>query len=327
MSRRDDTGSGDGSDHTHAAGGDDQHPGRSFFRRRPKRTAAEALSAAVTGSQHMHDTAIGSTGATGAAGSDEPTAAFAATTGDVAAESAGAVVTETGTGARPPRRPLDRSLLAFLVFALAVAVIVVAALLVHALTRPTQASAPLVQSSTTTTSQPATSTTTTSPAASTTTTTPASTTTTAAGAVAAAPGPCTANDVEVVTTTDRSTYTPGQPVVVTTKVIDRTACVFQPVNIPGTQCPTSVTVDQGGAQVWPAAGQGEQCSIPQATTLQPGMAESVSATWNQQVFSSQSGLQQAPAGTYNAVGDWGWSAGSGKPPVVVQAPSTGFVIS
>ncbi|MHB8329313.1 MAG: hypothetical protein ACYDD6_06795 [Acidimicrobiales bacterium] len=85
--------------------------------------------------------------------------------------------------------------------------------------------------------------------------------------------------------------------------------------------------DAGSHQVWPWAGESEQCSPPQASVLQPGSTETLRAAWNQQVMSSNGTAQQAPDGTYNVVGTWTWNAGNGQPPFQAAVRSDPFAIA
>jgi hypothetical protein len=130
----------------------------------------------------------------------------------------------------------------------------------------------------------------------------------------------------VATATDSSAYSPGSTVTVTTLLRALRACVFQPVaNGPYSCADWVIITDAGGHQVFPSPGQGEQCSPPAATVLQPGVTESLRAAWNQQVQTG-GGYAQAPPGYYQAVGTWGWSAGPGQPPYVVSARSSSFAV-
>ncbi|MGH7732490.1 MAG: hypothetical protein ACREOE_02020, partial [Gemmatimonadales bacterium] len=146
--------------------------------------------------------------------------------------------------------------------------------------------------------------------------------TTAAGP----PQPCTADDLAVSSSSDRSSYAPGQAVSMVTTLTARRTCVYQPVPTGQYSCAASVVVKSAsGAQAWPWQGQGEVCNAPSATTLQAGSTESIVATWNGQV--QQGGGQDAPPGSYVVAGTWSWSGGSGQPPVVVSIASPAFTIS
>jgi hypothetical protein len=287
--------------------------------RRTKRTAAEAVAAAVAGARQAGT-------ASAADAQDVPTAVQPAVAPPAAPPPSGPVADAPAPRRRPGMVWGAIAALAVLVVALA---IVTEATVSHSHATVVQQTAPKVVVPTV----PKPKTTTTKPATSTTTaTTPSSTTTTAARPVAAnaapAPGPCSAGDVTVATVTDESAYAAGEAVHVTTKVTDRTACVFQPTNIPGFSCPTAITASQsGGAKVWPANNQAEQCSAPSPLTMYPGTVLTVAAVWNQQVYPSGGGSQQAAAGTYVASGEWAWSGGAGKPPVVVKADSVPFTIA
>ncbi|HLI75217.1 MAG TPA: hypothetical protein VKU86_15175 [Acidimicrobiales bacterium] len=157
---------------------------------------------------------------------------------------------------------------------------------------------------------------------------PGNPTTTTTSTPAPPPPPlCTPGDVTMSTTTDSSSYSPGQTITATTTVVDRVACVFTPVAAGQYNCGTSVVFTDGhGQQVFPLPGQSEQCAQPASATLQPGQAESVAITWNGMlpVLGVPSG---APPGQYTAVGTWTWSAGPGQSPYSVTASSPAFTIT
>lgn len=183
-------------------------------------------------------------------------------------------------------------------------------------------------SSSTTTSSPAPSTTQAQQAA------PPETSTTTTARQLAAPDTvagselCTPSDLTVSATSDASSYAPGAAVQVSTVVYDHTACTFDPQGGGGYPCPSNVVVVNGsGDQVWPWPGQGEQCSPPAAQALQPGDQLTLQATWNEQVQTAGGGTEQSPPATYQVLGTWSWSAGSGQTPYQVQGSSTTFSIS
>lgn len=133
----------------------------------------------------------------------------------------------------------------------------------------------------------------------------------------AAPGPCTASDLAISTTTDAASYSPGAPVTATTKLVDDTACVFTPVASGAYSCPTTIVfVNSNGDQVYPVSGQAEQCADVPGGLLSPGATRSVIVVWP----------EQATAGQYKAVGNWSWSAASG-PADQAEAASALFSIS
>jgi hypothetical protein len=141
--------------------------------------------------------------------------------------------------------------------------------------------------------------------------------TAAASESAVPPQPCTPGDLDIVTTTDRSSYAVGESVTMTTTVTDVTSCVFQPAAVGEYDCPSSLVVVQAGSssQVYPGAG-GEQCNPPPGQTMNPGSIERLTAVW-----------PAATAGTFQAVGTWGWQAGSGQPPNEVNVGSSDFTVS
>jgi hypothetical protein len=133
--------------------------------------------------------------------------------------------------------------------------------------------------------------------------------------------------LQIVTTTDQSNYSQGQPVVMTTTLTDINTCIFQPAKVGEYSCPMSLVAQMAtGAQVYPSPGQDEQCRTPVATTLHPGASDMLSATWNGQVANGGT-TQNAPPGSYQAIGTWGWSAGQGQPAYSVNVQSPAFTIS
>jgi len=135
-------------------------------------------------------------------------------------------------------------------------------------------------------------------------------------AVAAPLGPCTASDVDITTSTGQSSYAVGQAVNILTTVSDVHSCIFQPAPTGPYSCASSIVVASGGNQVWPAPGQAEPCNAPAGMTMNPGSTESLSATWT-----------AASAGTYQAIGMWGWSGGSGQPNNTANVASPAFTVS
>ncbi|HUY64699.1 MAG TPA: hypothetical protein VMV14_09335 [Acidimicrobiales bacterium] len=129
--------------------------------------------------------------------------------------------------------------------------------------------------------------------------------------------------------TDSGAYASGAPVTVTTTMRASRPCSYQPVGAGQYGCPTTLVVtDASGNQVWPWSGESEQCSVPAPTVLQAGSTETLRAAWNQQVRAPNgTGGEQAPPGSYQAVGTWSWSAGPGQTPYNVAVRSAPFVIS
>lgn len=133
---------------------------------------------------------------------------------------------------------------------------------------------------------------------------------------------CTAADVTVSTKTPDAAYPPGESLEVTTEVTDVTACTFDPI-----ATDDCIVVDESsGGQVWPWPNQGEQCSPPAASVLDPGDVETLQAIWNQQVQSVDGQSEAAPPGSYVAVGTWSWASG-GSSPHQAAAASTPFNVS
>lgn len=172
---------------------------------------------------------------------------------------------------------------------------------------------PVKQSAPTTTTPPKT-----APAASPTTTAPPAKPAAApvVQAAAAPLAPCTASDLDIATTTGQSAYSVGQDVNILTTVTDVRGCIFQPAPAGTYNCASSIVVASGGNQVWPASGQDEPCNPPAGMTMNPGSTESLTATW-----------QATSAGTYEAVGMWGWSAGAGQPTNTANVASAPFTVS
>lgn len=157
--------------------------------------------------------------------------------------------------------------------------------------------------------------TTTVPPTTTQTASPPTTPPTTTAAAAPPTGPCTRSEVEVSVSVGGSAGITD----VTTVLHDLTACVWQPVTVSGYPCPDTIAVvDADGRQVWPAPGQGEQCSTPATEVLTPGQTLSLSAAWNNQVPSG-GGTTAAPPGRYAAVGTWSWATVGGQPDQASQS--------
>ncbi|MHB8440023.1 MAG: hypothetical protein ACYDD4_12810 [Acidimicrobiales bacterium] len=124
---------------------------------------------------------------------------------------------------------------------------------------------------------------------------------------------CSASDFEITTSTDQSTYAPASTVTVTTTLRDLLACVYQPVDSPPYSCSVTLTVDEGGAQVFPAAGQTETCNDPGRGVIEPGTQIMRSIAWS-----------DPPPGTYEALAAWDWAGSSGT---VNQSASSAFTVS
>lgn len=128
--------------------------------------------------------------------------------------------------------------------------------------------------------------------------------------------PCTTSDLSVVTTTSGNSV--GSPVRVTTTITAVHSCIFQPAAVQPGDCSSWIVVDQaGGSQVFPSSTQTESCNPPTGQTMNPGSSESVSVTWTPPAGS---------AGTYQAVGIWGWASQSGSPNQI-SMPSQPFSVS
>ena len=100
---------------------------------------------------------------------------------------------------------------------------------------------------------------------------------------------------------------------------DVNPCIFRPVNVSPYDCPTSIVVDDGnGNQVWPGS-QGETCSSVPTTSFPKGYRVTIRTTWDL----TDNG-NQAPPGSYSAVGTFAWSSSG----VTVQSSDrTPFTVS
>lgn len=145
-----------------------------------------------------------------------------------------------------------------------------------------------------------------------------------ASATRAPVGYCTADDLDFTTTTDSSTYSPGQTVNMTMAVTDVRPCIFQPEAVGAYDCPSTLFVSRSGSQVFPSSGEGESCDPPSGQTMNPGSEEAVSVGW---VIPSDWDQTNAPGSSCQAVGEWGWSAGPGQSPDTITIGSQLFTIS
>ena len=160
-----------------------------------------------------------------------------------------------------------------------------------------------------TTPRPTTSTTITVPPTTTPTTMPAPTTT------VAGVGYCTPADLSIATVTDSSSYSSASNVNVTLVLRDNVACVLNPVGAGQRyNCAATIVIasSSNNDQVFPWAGQLEDCAVGRGTTLAAGETRTISLAWNQQVQQGNGG-GQAPRGRYFAEGSWAWSSGSANP--------------
>ena len=138
---------------------------------------------------------------------------------------------------------------------------------------------------------------------------PATAPPTTVAATAAPLGPCGPQDLQVTVSVSGG----GGVTDVETVLHDLAPCSWQPVAMSGRPCPDTIAVESAsGAQVWPAPGQGEQCSTPAGRDLSPGQVETLSAAWDDRVPSG-GGTAAAPAGGYTAVGTWSWATSGGQP--------------
>ena len=128
--------------------------------------------------------------------------------------------------------------------------------------------------------------------------------------VAAPPQPCTAADLSFTTTTDRASYTTGEPVVVVTKVTDLRSCVFTPTPPAGASCGASISVDYAGGGAAPMGP--ESCTPPASSTMNPGATATETATLPPGELSP---------GSYVALGHWGWSTGQGTATATPASPT------
>jgi hypothetical protein len=173
---------------------------------------------------------------------------------------------------------------------------------------------------------------TTAPPAPTTTAPPATTTTTAppvtrAGATTAAaqPGQCGAGDLAASVSTPASSYGPGQAVEIDAVLTVLRSCVFQPSDVPGASCPTTVAVidDAGGGEVWPGQTHSLQCQSFQSGLVSAGTHFTLTTDWDHSTDSGPCctlGKRQFQAKT-----TWSWSSPGGTASTAnVSSP---FVVS
>jgi hypothetical protein len=134
---------------------------------------------------------------------------------------------------------------------------------------------------------------------------------------------CTPGDLTITTSTNSASYPAGGSVSVSSHLVTNTTCTFSPVSA----CPTEMTVHSAsGAQVYPVAGQAENCDPVPAETLSGGTALGVSFSWNEQVAGSN-GNSQAPPGQYSASVTWWWESGGGGPPFEASAHALPFSVN
>jgi hypothetical protein len=142
-----------------------------------------------------------------------------------------------------------------------------------------------------------------------------------------APKPCVPGDVTVTTSTDRSSYSPGDQVTVVTKLVSSVACELTLFPAGMYDCGESIVVDTwSGEQVFPTLGQSEQCgNLPQGL-ITPGSSEIATIVWNQRAMLPGGGTGQAAPGRYEAIGSWSWNSGSAGAPYQVAVDSAPFTI-
>jgi len=143
---------------------------------------------------------------------------------------------------------------------------------------------------------------------------------TTASHITATPGYCTTRDVEFTTGTNAGSYGPGSTVVFTMQVTDVTSCIFQPVVAGSSSCAAYLFVGDNGAQVFPSTQETEPCDPPSAQTMNPGSKDSLVVQWTVPE-------DAAANGQYQAVGQWGWSAGPGLAANSVNVASNSFSVS
>ena len=143
---------------------------------------------------------------------------------------------------------------------------------------------------------------------------------TTASHIMATPGYCMTRNVEFTTGTNAGSYGPGSTVVFTMQVTDVTSCIFQPVVAGSSSCAAYLFVGDNGAQVFPSAQETEPCDPPSAQTMNPGSKDSLVVQWTVPE-------DAAVNGQYQAVGQWGWSAGPGLPANSVNVASNSFSVS
>lgn len=139
--------------------------------------------------------------------------------------------------------------------------------------------------------------------------------------------PCAPSDLTITTSTDRSSYSPGVSITVTTRLVSSVACEFTLFPAGIYNCGESIVVDTwSGEQVFPTLGQSEQCASLPEGVLTPGSAETATIVWNQRTLLPTGGTGQASPGRYEAIGSWSWGSGAEGAPYEVAADSAPFTI-
>jgi hypothetical protein len=155
---------------------------------------------------------------------------------------------------------------------------------------------------------------------------PAPTSVTKAARGSAVERPCTPKDLSVSTTTDRPRYTPSYRVTVVTKIVSSTACDLDLVPSGEYHCGESIVIDTWSSeQVFPAAGQSEECGALPGGPVEPGTADVETIVWNGRTVLGSGKIGQAPPGRYEAIGSWSWNSGHPRAPYQV-AESASFEV-
>lgn len=141
------------------------------------------------------------------------------------------------------------------------------------------------------------------------------------------PRSCAPGDLTITTSTDRSSYSPGDSITVVTKLVSSVVCSLTLFPTGQYDCGESIVVDTwSGEQVFPTLGQSDQCAnLPQGL-LTPGSAETATLVWNQTTTLPAGGTGQASPGRYEAIGSWSWNSGAAGAPYQVAVGSAPFTI-
>jgi hypothetical protein len=141
-----------------------------------------------------------------------------------------------------------------------------------------------------------------------------------------APGPCGAGDLAASVTTPSSSYGPGQSVEIDSVLTVVRTCVFQPADVPGASCPTTIGVidDAGGGEVWPAHAGSEQCPSFQGGLVGAGTRFSATTHWNQSTDTGPCCTAVTPH-QYQAETTWSWAGPGGT--ASADNVSSPFVVS
>jgi hypothetical protein len=102
--------------------------------------------------------------------------------------------------------------------------------------------------------------------------------------------------------------------------------MLHPVATGQYDCPQSLVVENSfGTQVFPVAGEGEQCPSTVARKFVVGTSVVETVVWDQRVLANGA-LARAQAGRYVVLGNWSWRSAPGGSVDHLTA-SSGFTIA